>query len=765
MNGLQLNAAVKNYQTTEYMKQLNLNQLNNPALAKALLANGRYEEDAPAWSIYNRLTVNNQLLRYVYVTNKSTMCTTIFKAHCKTSHSIYAFLHCRVIRKKSGFEFIPEYVSTGPTFTSQDGEFRGRVIQVQQVYNIIKEAPEVFDLVDEMVCYKLQHKIMSFTSATYYPDFCTGNYELLEKYIDENRLAIKLFMLCWMYDYRYIFKQVEENHIHKEYKKIIFQRMDAGVYENICKILDEFKYAALQANIGGHVSAQSYIDPTQVGFLGWSECGQKVFPITAIEAIKTEDINYNVWRELYMTNMSANLVVNLVSPSFPLPISWFYIQNTDQDLFDNEAMHLKFLHSDVAQEVTTELIAADEHNYVKKNKDFGPVSSKFYKLSKLIHKGLVYADSDIKLADASICLFMEYVGRTLRDIPKLLIFKDFMYGLDKSFGDFGIFSKLYFEYIYALYCCNSKLMTMHGDLHMNNATVQRLYNMDPSVYKLPVDVKRVPANPHVCYLVHDEAYVFPHLGFYAAIIDFSRGIIGDYGRLEHEFSPMFAETYFKDQRIRILHMVYMHLPDYYETYSNAIDELVNKNFPLAFRILTLIDSYTITSNLLMLIQTEEFTKIEIAPGIMDLLRKGQAKIKELLKTYMESVIKGTITSASDIDWPNYTLIKHIFSDRIYSAERIAKEDADGTIRIVDIFNENAPMKADVEDYDSWGPLLSAEFENNLRKKNPSAGRDEIYERWEDITSLDETAYIRDIHKKYKTMEEEVIEFEPWMNLV
>ena len=61
--------------------------------------------------------------------------------------------------------------------------------------------------------------------------------------------------------------------------------------------------------------------------------------------------------------------------------------------------------------------------------------------------------------------------------------------------NFGIFTKYMFQICYNLYCLNSKLYTIHGDLHLNNITLNTI------LYKknAKIDIK----NPKLLYILRN----------------------------------------------------------------------------------------------------------------------------------------------------------------------------------------------------------------------------------------------------------------------
>jgi hypothetical protein len=757
--------AIRAWYSDEYQATLDLDNIPNPALREFL---GRSE--LQLWSHKNRLVRNTQIMKHSFVYNKTDNITVCFKITLDATSCIYAFLYCRCdgradnradttggggadSRADSGATIVPEFVCTGPTYRSQDGEYRGRMISWRQLGELFTKYAGPFSEIERAILAKLTAGRLSFQSDFYFPLGCNYGQEKLEEFINNNRLPLKLYILCWAYDFYNVYHKTMENHINPAYQLIIYQPEDIPVFEGLIADMGQQEYSRMLSRICNHY-ATIYNDDFNIAE---PQVGQKIFPLTAIEAVKIDDINFNVWREVYVANLTSNLVLNLISPSFPFIINWFYIQNAHAGLFDNFAMHNKYVHSDVAADISSQLKAIDKYNYSNESKKKQPISGKFLRLSKSIHKSIIYADSDIRLTDLAVCVMSEYVGRTLRDIPALIIHKEALPGLELSFTDPGIFTKHMFEFIYAFYTMNTKIGIIHGDLHMNNATISRLYY----VLADTIAERFRPRDPKVAYVIGDAAYAFPHTGLFSTIIDFSRAIIGSYERIEHEFSQRFADMYFKEQRERVLQMIYHYFPKLLENNRLYIESLLLSKFPLMFKILTAIDTYVIMSNIRAMFSIDDvFThgRIKIAPAGVKLLDALIHRAEALVQLNIKAAVDGKITSPDDIEWPNLVLMQENFSSYKLRPEDITP-GAPNTI--IEIFNSNNAVRYDIEHYDTWGPLLTLEKELELRreyKQDMNAG----IQRWMEYKKMDETPRIEALTSKYEQQEREVLQMRAWM---
>lgn len=732
---------LRKYYREEYMKILNLDSIEDIKTRNFLK-----KSDLVFFSHKNRINGNIQLLKYNYTTHRTNMITACFKVSLDETSCIYAYLYS-TCKQNNSIKHI--FVCTGSTFKSQDGEYRSRVLSWSQYEGLIKYYSSIFDKVEEYVVGLLESGRLSFQTDFYHIEGYNYNKRKYENNINEMRLPIKLFIMCWLHDFYQIHNKVVENHINPAYQYIIYQKEGLDVFNSIKDEIGSNGYITLLSNL-----SQRHINLSEKFYaLMPLQCGQKLFPLSAFEAIRTDDINFSVWREIYITNLASNLVLNLISPSFPFINNWFYIQNAHAGLFDNIAMHDKYKHSDIADEISTQLKATDKLNYTNNDRSIGPISHKFYRLSRNIHKAIIYADSDIKLTDLAVCVTSEYVGRTLRDIPSLIIQKDALPGLEQAFTDNDIFTKHMFEYIYALYCMNTKIGVLHGDAHMNNITINRVYLMMDEKNKTFVP------NPHVAYIVDGMTYVFKHLGLFSTIIDFSRAIIGDYKRLEHEFSPRFAEIYFKEQRSRVMNIIYHYFPKFMESFHDKIESLLTNEFPLMFKILTAIDTYIIMGNIATMFTIDEAfakNKIKIASGAMKLLRTLSSMAEKLLTDNLQVIIEGRISSVDDIEWPNLTIIKKIFAPNLLTPELMTSD-----ITVVDIFNFNNDVIYDTEDYDTWGPLLKIDKEVELRKKYKINVFPEL-RHWNEYKEYDESDAVDALTHKYEQKEADVLQIESWM---
>ncbi len=742
--------AIRKYYSDEYIRLLGITSLEGGVL-KPLLDNPNMH----VWSHKTRIVRNIQILKHTFVTGKTNMITSCFKMTLDATSCIYGYVHFQCEHGEKGKNAMsPRFVCAGPTFRSQDGEYRRRLITWAQFIKLFTHYADQFNDIETLAVSKMEAGRLTFQVDFYYPMGCLYEEADIYEFINLHRLPIKLYIMCWAYDYYMIhFKEIE-NHVNPAYQQIIYQQEDLPAFEKLLAKVTPERYTMMMNRI-----AEYKYDPSEPDYnIVELEVGQKIFPLSAIEAVKTDDINFNVWREIYVANLTSNLVLNLIAPSFPFINNWFYVQNSHAGLFDNLAMHEKYMHSATATDISNQLKNIDTFNYVKADRDQGPVSNKFFRLSKSIHKSIIYADSDIKLTDLAVCATSEYVGRTLRDLPAVIEYSKnynkYDVAYDMTFTNIDTFTRHMFEFIYAFYCMNSKIGIIHGDLHMNNATIMALYHV------FTEEGDSIIKDPHVLYIVNDMYFMYPHTGLFSMIIDFSRAIIGDYARLEHEFSTRYADMYFAEQRIRVLQTIYSYFPKLVMKYREHIEALLLTSFPLMFKILSVIDTYVIMNNISAMFSIDDTfvsEKIKIAPGAQKLLKGIIQHAEQLFVNNIHAVVEGRVTRPEDIEWPNLIILK----DRFASYSIKASEVINPANNIVDIFNSNNPVTYDVEDYDTWGPLLSIDKEIELRKKYKQAIHPDTVE-WVKFKQTDESPVVAALTSKYEQQEKDVLQFEEWM---
>lgn len=633
-----------------------------------------------------------------------------------------------IYMNNSPTEIVPAFVCASPTFTSRDGEYRSRFITWDNFMNIMTEYADDISPLEDMICNRMESGRLTFQADMY----CLDDTKKVEEFINNSRIIIKLFMLAWIPDFYRFHHKIAPNHTNPVYKKIIYKPEDLSVWnsihENVSKRDPRPDYA---------VTWMIYLFSINIGAQGneWTIpimpiVGQKIMPVTIIEAMLPDDINFSTWREIRINQLVSNLVINVVSPSFPVINSWFFIPNAHVGLFDNVAMREKYVDADVAGEIISQLHIIDEKNYEDEDEET-PRSGKFAHLSQNIRQSIKYAARDIKLSDLAVCITGEDVGRTLRDFPSYLTSGYADEGEKLFLEDSYVFAKHIFEFIYAFYCMNTISGLIHGDLHLNNATIHRLIRYVNIKYAREDDLS--PTDDMRVVYICKQAYVFPFTGCFSSLIDFSRAIIGNEHDLVERFGRRYSDIYFHDQVDRIIDILSHNFPEFMELNLSAVTQFATMHPTILFKVITALDTYTLMNNICAMIEIDPNMKqLKFPNEMLAWLKEIYIHSEKLLINNLTSCINGQYTSVADFEWPNLVIIEKHFAKYV-STDEIIK---DPSVTFIDMYNSNSNMEYDISDMNHWGPIISAD---EFYRKIESEGLHPDYiKKWRDHINKDDS---------------------------
>jgi hypothetical protein len=679
-------------------------------------------------STLNRTAVSYQKLKYTYLLPKTSLICTTFKVIRDGTSALYGFLYSKVDIDGS-VEHL--YMCLGGTFTSQDGEFRKRFVPYDRIENTKKHYQAQWELVEEMIVEQMNDEKIEFVSDVFFPAKQQEGIPLIEvnefyEAINTSRAAVNLYVLCWLCDYHRIHLKYIENHIHPGYQYVIYDSAYLPIYEQVMKLTGTLEH---YFNMIIRIESLTYVYDKYLALKPLAT-GQKLFPLTYKETVNIHDIESGIWREYYIAKKCSDIVLNLVSPSFSCLHDWFFIQNTHAGLFDNLPQHVKFQHSEMAKSLNDQLRKADKSAY-NGSEDIDvktPKSRKFKMVSNEIRSGINYAEANIILTDVCAVFVMEYTGRTLRDIPSLIQFGNVVSGLERTFAEPDLFAKYMFEILYGCYCLNTLSGSMHGDLHINNVTMFDMYRYTD----LQID------NPTILYVIGDQSYIFPHIGVFSVIIDFSRSLIGDRNMIEDEFGAEYAENFFIGQRERALRVINRFFPELYERSAQALRVAVIEQFPLLFKIMTILDMYSVASGITNMIKSE--AGFNPHPEVVGMVATILDACKRLFNSNIELLIRREL---KDIEYPNLTLIKEHFSK--YLVTDVTSEIA---MTLCDVFIYHKELKYSFSSYEKYPEILKVEPILEVYKrhnKNPDPG----YYKFLDFVKEGEENAVEELESRYK----------------
>jgi hypothetical protein len=418
----------------------------------------------------------------------------------------------------------------------------------------------------------------------------------------------------------------------------------------------------------------------------WCNTGFKMIPLNMSENLKCFNLKYKPWREYFAINKMSDLVINCITPGVPLFATYYYIMNSKKNLYDNKTQYLRLKNSEIAQEILKSLHEAQKGTYWvtgsnkktdKKIKSW--ISNKFKKLDEKIQTPIEYATDEIIMSDASLMFIVEHVGVTFSNVfvflEKSKTFHQ-KYGALLTDSGYHVFAKYIFNICYTLMTLNIKLGIIHGDLHLNNVTLNKknlnteensyvIYNLNIAKYKDIINVINSYSNNNVDNIDNTENYTFilPHLGTHPCIIDFSRSFILlkliSENIIEKEKNNI-RTKFIKMEQQRIMTELKKIFPNFLKNNAHKIKFLFkNKNFNILFIYFSAFDIFKFSSNLLIFINKFSIQNdIIVNPEILQLLDN----ISKKAYSYLEKIIdEESYVNSEDIKFPNLEILLEFFS--------------------------------------------------------------------------------------------------------
>lgn len=552
-----------------------------------------------------------------------------------------------------------KYICFGFTFNSADGEYRPFVTSYDQLKQHIKQNSDIFELYEEHALTQLKNQDIKFQT------YVAGKHkDAINKHIDESRVLIYLYILNYMtlttlYTYNII-----PNHISPGYMETVF---DGN--------LDKFNKIIKESGLNMPMMSRYSLDINKN--IKPLEIGHKIRFVTVYEMENVGNTNLPTWRELKIASDVSDLVINCICSGFPLFDDWFLIKPNNVEYWNNKISITKFDHSQIASKTVRELEAARRNTFMLDpvNKQELYLSYKLENLSESINLPIDIAERDLVMSEYILVYFCEHTGTTFADLPRHVeINKTF-----NIFSDMDKFARCIFEYLYCFYCINTKLGVIHGDPHLNNVTY---FGKMTSVY-LNFEANGIK-DPKVVYNIGDKYYVFPSVGKYGGLIDFSRSFIND-------------KT--TTNRLRMLHVIESELSTFYNDYKEQIYKLsYDDDFYDQFMF---IDSYKLFRSMELFME-----QLRLNPKMVTFVRN----IKDTSLKYFTDYINGKKHELN----PNIEIINKYFNEWIQPLDKI---DGD----ILDYFSYENKLTYKCDNYKNYPPTIKLDYieEHKLKTIYPS----------------------------------------------
>ena len=558
-----------------------------------------------------------------------------------------------------------KYINTSSSFISCDGEYKTRLLHYKLLYNAKKENPELWDELESYI-----NNIIKKRSWSIYPiyyEYEIKKYDInddLENAIKNAMLPKTLLIIMWFHTICNEMINITETHINENVKEILLLYKDEDI--NFIKKLIK-KY--------GSDLVEKFRIKTSINILEsgdkkrYYQLGFKMMPLNIKEVQDPLRLRYKSWREILISNKCNDLIANQIAPGFPILADWIYIRNTNKNLFDNKSQYEKIKHSELARDIIRSLYEAQRGTYFVTSGMIGNdvtnrvkqwLNSKFKKLSDKIEEPIKYSIEELVMSDITLLYISEFVGKTYADIIEITgRSKEYNELIGNPFMDYNIFAKYIFELCYNLLVINNKLGIIHGDLHLNNATIGYLYDVN-NINKVAYEI--------------DDIYVFPNNGYFSCLIDFSRSIINPEKAdnladlsIPTSFKPVKNYDKFTNAEINALLNLYILLFPNKEKQREELMVLCKNHYNEVFKLLTCIDVYMFTLRLIKYLQQKE-TKIN--KKCMELLERINRMSESFIATDMNNLLNDTdnyVERISKMEWPISQIIKKCFSEFINGA--------------------------------------------------------------------------------------------------
>lgn len=591
----------------------------------------------------------------------------------KMTQEMADYMHNTVDRPafdKADIEIYKNYALTNvcyyPNLTSCDGEYHPlltRYMYCKAELNFPHVYNDILAYTGEMI--KRRNLNIYMTHFTTRGDTSSYNSHL-DHYFKIEGIPHRLFALSFIMSLYHKANNVLESHINPSY---ISMMMDN--YENDLKFLNAMLDKYGPQHIKNFVI---YISQRRMAY------GYKIIPLNISEERNPFDIRSKPWREYFVMNKINDLIMNCVTSGMPCFCGYYYMQNNRKFMFSNKMLKDRIKNSEMAHNILRQLYDAFHGTYFAGNINIDIskinekvklwLNAKFKKVGEMIEKPINYMLEELIMSDTSLILFNEHTGRTFADFISAVkqeqsTLKDT--SISGIVRDPNIMRVLMFDICYNLLVLNMRLGLIHGDLHLNNATIK----VDETLAHVKADTK----NMREVYIVKGKKYYRPYVGFNSVVIDFSRSIINpDYYDVMHdsiittEITGNYNDCATFDRNALL--SLYLQLFPAKLTKREELQVVFKNNFNAVFKLLSAIDLYMFTVRLVkMLVSIENVHK-----KVFEMLNEISKAAENFITVEMNHLIADPKHADTIMDdpWPIEKIMQKFYADFLV-------ENADATI--------------------------------------------------------------------------------------
>ncbi len=592
------------------------------------------------------------------------------------------------------------------SMVSKDGEYRSGMLNwnlFQVVINKEKRIKELFDYLISYFTKALRERKYILLLVYFFPNSGLKNRFSYEAEMICGDLKVQFFVIAWFKFYHAYVFGVVSNHINQTYQSLMltYYKEDIRFFRSIFETFDinviaQFRYLCSETVRGynGQLHLHQKI-----------KLGQKIIPLNLLEAQQHFNLDSGPWKEMLISFRLSDLVINNITNGFALCNSWFLIKSNSKELYDNPSQSERIDKSTVAVKITDTLNQAkilthqninmddvqDSGEFIIDKSDITSwLSGEFRILKGKIQDSIDYSKENIIISNVSLGIISEYVGKTLYDA--VFFTKNSKYYQKHVSGIFSkasypYFRKWMFQMCYGLYCMNDKAAIIHGDLHLNNMTINSIfYNKQTN---LTID------NPRIMYVLDSSTqYIFEHNYYDLCIIDFSRSIV-DIDRHALLASEPISTVYplvtnrksFDRRQINALLTYLFSAKPEFKEYELQLFNLLSYHFGTFFKILTVLDIYNVTSKFMDFMEQLKSRATKPYIKSLELIINLNKSSEYFLTTVLMRVLeKRNYDEIEQMEWPMLTIIRDNFRDNL--AENMPKSTYDS---VIDIYNFENPL--------------------------------------------------------------------------
>ncbi len=522
----------------------------------------------------------------------------------KSESVLYAFLYSEL----KDDVIVPKYFCANPSFESKDGEYRPKIGKYENLEVMVEAYPGLLDDIDTYLTAKKEHMGWS-TEVTHFYTFKTNDSCIhdFKRLIDSKHLQNKLLYIMWFSSIYNIYYGMIEVHTNEKFNRVL--GFTGTTLAKDTKFIHDMmeKYSDKSLRHLRQLQHYFYSNPKlEQSF----RLGQKIIPLSLIEAQRVYSIGYKPWRELLVSTKLADLVVNRICPSFAMTVGYFYIERGEAELFDNTAQTIRTELSKAATGIAQMLRRAKTLAIESESKL--PVvetvlkewaHEKFQSLDEIMDEAIMYNKKEMILSNVALCIFSEFMGKTLHNaIESAMRSELYNESLGDILGNSDTFAKFIFEFMYGFLCANYHGGVIHSDVHLNNLCIHPMYSTAQRSIKLE--------KPRVAYDLaeHGEGtgpfFAIPSTQYYGSIIDFSRCIVkvsnlADYSNSDLEYaaskglnnftgvSDVSSLMLYSICRVRYLYRQYM--SEFYAKHTVLVEVMMREHFLTVFHLFTAFD--------------------------------------------------------------------------------------------------------------------------------------------------------------------------------